>query len=143
VDASVAVKWQLADEEHRAEAERLRQAIKGGLQLWVPAIWHYELASVFSKAVHTRRLDEDTARDAVGALIGTPFAVVPPPEPMAAFALARRFNRSIFDCFYLAIAEERACDSWTDDRKLARTLSPAYPFVRWIGDFPEADAPAP
>jgi len=62
---------------------------------------------------------------------------------MQAFDAARRFNRSVIDCFYLSIAEERGCDFWSDDRKLCRALSSRYPFVRWIGDYPRPGSGTP
>ena len=142
LDASIAAKWHLRDEAFLDQADSLRLAItEERFLLVVPTVWPYEVVSIFSKAVANRRLDEEAARLAAQAALVIPREEVFPAEPMDAFALARRFNRSIFDCFYLAIAEERGCDFWTDDRKLARALSPAYPFVRWIGDFPGAPTP--
>ena len=143
VDASVVAKWQLADEEFIVEAERLRSLIyKGALELVVPWFWHYESASIFSKAVHNRRLPEEKAVLAIQIVSLLPARVVPPPQPLRAFASARRFNRGVIDCFYLALAEERNCDFWTDDRKLARAVGAQYPFVRWIGEYPDPSLPA-
>jgi predicted nucleic acid-binding protein len=74
-------------------------------------------------------------------LVDLPGLVLDRPSPAEAFSLARRFNRSVYDSLYLGIAEELRCDFWTDDRKLHRALSAEYPWVRWIGDFPEPTAP--
>lgn len=142
IDASVAAKWQLSDESYVREAEALRTEVAAGrLALVVPAYWQFELASVLSKAVSLGRVDDAGAVEALEAFIGIPTAVVPMPSPHEAYRTARRFNRSVIDCFYLAIAEERGCDFWSDDRKLCRALSPTYPFVRWIGDYHPAPSP--
>jgi predicted nucleic acid-binding protein len=111
IDASVAAKWYLQDEERLDEAERLRRELEADrLMLVVPAFWGYEVASIFSKAVANRRMALDAARAGVEALLGIPRIEVEQPDPIAALDLARRFNRSVIDCFYLAIAEERGCD---------------------------------
>jgi predicted nucleic acid-binding protein len=144
VDPSVAAKWQLKDEMLASEAERLRHSIHArDLRLVVPAFWAYEIASIFSKAAANGRLTEAEARRATMDFVSLPSEYVPTPDAVAAFDAAQRFNRSVIDCFYLAIAEERGCDFWTDDRKLHRTLNGTYPFVRWIGDYPQPpEAPA-
>ena len=42
----------------------------------------------------------------VGALTFLPALSLGLPTPMEAYELARRFNRSVIDCFYVAIAEQ-------------------------------------
>jgi predicted nucleic acid-binding protein len=144
VDASVAVKWVLEDEEHRAEALRRRQDIRSGTHtLVVPSFWDYELASIFSKAVSTKRLTEERGRQHLSVFLRFPAVTIGIRAPDVAFADARRFQRSVIDSFYLSLAEERGCDFWSDDRKLCRALSTRFPFVRWIGDYAAPASPAP
>jgi predicted nucleic acid-binding protein len=134
----------LADEAFVPQAEALRQEILQGRDtLVVPWIYRLEVASILSKAVDNGRIAETRAREAVAILIDIVHITVPPPEPGEAFDLARKYRRSVFDSFYLVIAEERGCLFWTDDRKLARALGPTHPFVRWIGEYPDPAAPAP
>jgi predicted nucleic acid-binding protein len=136
-DASVAAKWHLQDEEHVAQAGQLLAAVLGGrFSLVVPEIWRFEVGSIFSKAVANRRVTEAEGRTALADTLLVPHVAFSPPDPVAAYEAARRFNRTIFDGFYLALAEERGCDFWTDDRKLVRALSNSYPFVPWIGNYP-------
>jgi predicted nucleic acid-binding protein len=142
VDASIAAKWQLEDEAHRENALLLLAQIESGrLRLLVPAIWDYEVASIFSKAAANARVEPAAARNTVEAVLDLSRIRVPLPSPLEAFDAARRFNRTLIDCFYLTIAEEYGCDFWTDDRKLVRTLGARYPFVRWIGDYPQPPTP--
>jgi predicted nucleic acid-binding protein len=141
LDPSVAAKWYLTDEQYYAQAEQLRLRVEAGdHDVVLPFFWDYEVASIFSKAVANQRLGEEVAREAVQALLGLPAVVLVPPAPIQAFDDARRFNRTLIDCFYLSAAEERGCDFWTDDRKIVRTSAPPTPGVRWIGDYP---IPAP
>lgn len=142
-DASVVAKWALKDEDHVVEAEWLRQTVKAdAARLVVPSFWEYELASILSKAVANGRMQDAKAQTALRELLQIPWLIVPIPDATRSYHEARRFERSLIDCFYLALAEERGCDFWTDDRKLCRALSGSYPFVRWIGDYP-APAPSP
>lgn len=142
VDASVAAKWQLRDEEHIAEADRLRDRVHAGeLRVIVPSFWVHEMAGIFSKAVANRRMTDAEARTALLDVLEVPAEFHPFPSPLSAYEAARRFNRSVIDCFYVALAEERRCDFWSDDRKLCRTLGPRHAFVRWIGDYAEVGVP--
>src|SRR5437879_6558457 len=83
VDASVAAKWQFRDEAFVAEAERLRLDIKSGrLRLVVPAFWSFEIASIYSKAVANRRMEEADARTALRDALVLPPVIVPLPDPL-------------------------------------------------------------
>lgn len=135
--ASVAAKWRLPEEEYALQAEWLLDDVSAGtIRLVVPSFWAYEIASILSKAVANRRIAEEAAAQALEILLEMPSDFRPLPDPAAAFKAARRFNRTLIDCFYLTLAEQRGCDFWTDDRKLVRALAARYPFVRWIGDYP-------
>ena len=47
IDASVAAKWELRDEQYREAADDLRLRVRAGqLRLTVPAFWQYEIASI-------------------------------------------------------------------------------------------------
>lgn len=141
IDASVAAKWYLSDEPYLGQSERLRQMIEEDeLSLVVTRFWIYELAGIFSKAAERGRLSDSLAQLSLQAAASLPREEVELPDPLDALNAARRFNRSVYDCFYLAIAEERGCLFWTDDRKLAHALGPNYPFVRWIGQYPDPAA---
>lgn len=143
LDASVAAKWYLLDESHVEQAQELRREIEAErLLVIVPVFWTYEVASLFSKAAAAGRLSDEEARLAIQSILVIPRTEMQLPEPLEAFDLARRYGRSLIDCFYLAAAEARACDFWTDDRKLVRALGGRCRFVRWIGDFvPPSAAP--
>jgi len=44
--------------------------------------------------------------------------------------------RAAYDAHYLALAQHLACDFWTDDQRLLRSLAGALPFVRDLDSDP-------
>ncbi len=70
------------------------------------------------------------------------FAVLPivPVSPAgvdrAALALSIQYELpTVYDAYYLIVAQRAVCDFWTDDRRLLRILAGRLPYVRWIGDY--------
>lgn len=50
-----------------------------------------------------------------------------------ALVLASRFDlQATYDAHYLALAEERDCEFWTADKRLARATNGAFPWLRLI-----------
>ncbi|MDP9370272.1 MAG: hypothetical protein M3Q03_18700, partial [Chloroflexota bacterium] len=52
----------------------------------------------------------------------------------AAFAVAHRLKH-VYDAHYAVLARLLETELWTADRALLKSLVPAAPWVRWIGDF--------
>ena len=44
---------------------------------------------------------------------------------------------TMYDAYYVVLAQRHGCDFWTDDQRLLNTLNGRLPFVRWIGSFAE------
>ncbi|HKA56489.1 MAG TPA: type II toxin-antitoxin system VapC family toxin [Candidatus Binatia bacterium] len=66
VDASVGVKWQLADEEHVDKAIAIRQAfLRRALAIIVPVIFAVEWANAINVAILRGRFPENEWRDAL------------------------------------------------------------------------------
>lgn len=56
--------------------------------------------------------------------------------------LALRFHQSRpHQMSYVALADLHGCDLWTADSRLIATVQGELPWVRWIGDFVQMDAP--
>lgn len=137
VDASVSIKWANPLEEHADEANQMLDDFETGvLALLAPAFWEYELASGISKAIHRGDLTEDEGREALQKTLALGIPLHPNPGPQQAFELARRYQRSLYDSFYLDLAERESCDFWTADAKLYNAVKDTLPFVRWIADYP-------
>jgi predicted nucleic acid-binding protein len=115
VDASIAVKWFL-DEVH---AEAARHALSDEYELLAPDLIWAEVASAFWKRRRRVELSADTVHTLLEYFRRAPVqtarlsALVTP-----AFELAARYDRTIYDAMYLALAAMEECPLVTGDRKL-------------------------
>ncbi len=102
VDASVAVKWALA-EPGREEALRVLEI---GHRLVAPDLIYAEVANVFRKRTKQGEMKVDQAEAALGALSLSIQTVVSSRDLAAnAFRFAQQLDHSAYDCFYLAAAK--------------------------------------
>jgi predicted nucleic acid-binding protein len=56
------------------------------------------------------------------------------PLVQRAFSIGSAYNCSVYDCIYVALAEEFGCEMITADEKLVNALGSRFP-VRWLGSF--------
>jgi predicted nucleic acid-binding protein len=112
VDSCVAVKW-YAPEPDRAAARKLL-----GLPLIAPDQIRAEVASALWKKVRAREVERAQALRALSHLVRT--VKFMPSEPLAeqALDLALDLGQSVYDCFFLALAQTLNFPFITADRKL-------------------------
>jgi predicted nucleic acid-binding protein len=135
LDASVAAKWFLlaADEPLSTEALRLlRLYAKAQVSLLVPDLFFPEFSNIFRKAERRGRCNAATADTAVSEILHGGFSTFPTsPLIEPAIQIARTFDRTVYDCIYVALAVETNTHLVTADEKLANSL-PGMP-VTWLG----------
>lgn len=134
LDASVGLKLVLS-EEHSEFAEVWVRRHSGGLR--IPGHWYAECANALWAKVRLRRtLDEAVALNALQMLIEMPLLSVPVEVLLpSAVDLALRFERTVYDSLYLALALREQCPFVTADLRLYNALAPALPAtVRWIAE---------
>lgn len=138
IDASVAVKWLLGDEEHVPQALALRRVIiSRDLTVAVPPIFPFEVAHTLVRAARRGRLGPDQLERGLRAVVDLGFEVVADPEvALAALDLASRLGTSAYDAAYLAVAIARRATFVTADRPLHDTALAAGQDVAWLGDLP-------
>ncbi len=136
VDASVAVKWVMA-EEH-AEAALL--LLESGIGLAAPAHWLGEALNAIWAASRRGDLVEQEAQERAATLAEAPVAAVPLGQlATAAMTIALRLGITIYDSLYLALAEQQDATLVTDDRRLlqaARRDDRLRDRVLWLGETP-------
>jgi predicted nucleic acid-binding protein len=121
VDASVAAKWHLRDEDHVEEAEELlRRHVVGDLWLAAPAFIRHELAQVLERARRARRIPEDQALRRLRAFLELKIHAQFDTDELVALALeiAQHTGATAYDAMYLAYAEELGLDVVTADEEL-------------------------
>jgi len=137
VDASVVIKWFLDDEEEVAAARRLRDDfVSFKVQVLAPTLIFCEVGNAFLVAYRLNRLTLRHVRsylqDFLDIALPTFFS---PRITASAFELARKYQLSVYDALYVALARSEGCDFYTGDKKLFRKLSRKLPEVKWVGDY--------
>ena len=132
VDASVAVKWVVA-EDFSDQADLLK-----GSALCAPAHWQAEAVNVLWAKVYRGDLLPAGAIDRARMLMQAPVELVPL-SPLMDEALKQSLAHgiTIYDSLYLALAVARDIAFVTADRKLLQKLSGdpnLMALVRWVGD---------
>ena len=124
VDASVAVRW-LFDIDGAAQADALLQS---GEPLIAPDLVFSEITNAAWKMTALAALPGETAAQAVlrsGDFIQEIVASRELKDP--ALAIAIELRHLAYDCFYLALAEQRDCQIVTaDERLLARCVGTSF-----------------
>jgi predicted nucleic acid-binding protein len=119
VDASVAIKWFILEPDRAAA----RQLLEPDKRLIAPELLLAEVANAMWKRVMTGAGD---ARQAPLAAASLPrfFTRLVSLTPLAtkALAIAAELRHPVYDCFYLALAEEQDATMVTADRRLVARL---------------------
>jgi predicted nucleic acid-binding protein len=136
VDASVAAKWCLPPRGETLVPESLRllgEFTAGRVRFSVPDLFWPELGNIFWKAVRTARISRESAAQAIHSMSELPIPTLPSlPLLKDAFTIASRFQCTVYDSTYaaLAVASDRLLV--TADERLANSLAAHLP-VRWLG----------
>ena len=137
IDASVALKWPLRDEEPVPQADALLDDLLAGqLSVLVPTLFDYEIANVLRVAVSRGRLSESEAQAALEKfglyrIERVDFASL----QATTFQLALRHQRSVYDSAYVALAQSLGVWLFTGDKRLFNAVGSALNWVKWIGDY--------
>ncbi len=136
LDASTGAKWLLpADgEDLIPEARNLLIAHElGHVEFVVPDLFWSEVASAVRKAIRRKRLSPEEGAGLVRDLLAYDLETLPSRTVIdRAFAIASTHDCSVYDCVYVALAEDVGCDMITADERLVNALGSRFP-VRWLG----------
>jgi len=138
LDASVVVKWYLADEAEVAAAVRVREAIvSGAVTAAVPSLLSAELAHAVVRATRQERLTAETATAVVLTHARFEEAL-----DIAAVTGTRAVEEALsagvgaYDGAYLALARDRGAPLVTADRRLYEQAIAGGIDALWLGDAP-------
>jgi predicted nucleic acid-binding protein len=137
IDASLALKWELNDEEHVENAVVIRDAslLSRRLHLLAPSLFMYEVIDGITVAGRRIRFDPQRGAQMLRRMLSVG-VTLRTPDPGRTFDVAARFQISAYDAAYVALAEMEAVELWTADYPLFRAVTASMPSVRWIGDWP-------
>ncbi len=138
VDASVAAKWFLVEDEQDVElARQLRRVCMAGeTELHAPAVFGCEVGHLLLSASRRRppRIEEDRAVEGVRELFAVPIRIHPLAEQDAeeAMRMAIRFSKTFYDMTYLVLARKLDCKLCTADERVAGATDAGFPSDRII-----------
>lgn len=132
IDANVAVKWVVAEQDSSVADSLYRDAEAAGRQIFTPLHFNAEVANAVWRKVTRGLLTFDEGLAALAALqeyrtLGiSPAGLLP-----RSFEVARALRyAAVYDCIYVAVAELVGCELWTADGGLANAAAAAGLSVR-------------
>lgn len=137
IDASVLLKAYLPDETLRASVDSLMQDHQQGrLNLAAPLLLRYEVANALRTAAYRGRISSQQACDAFSMLVEAPLTYYDNAQLLKdALQIALRFQYSVYDSVYLALAQTLGTWCYTGDLRLYNALHPHLPYLQWIGSY--------
>ena len=138
VDCSIAV-YVVLEYPLSSQVEGLWKSwIEADVKIIAPRLWLNEVTSAIHKVYMLKRISEESALDALNAILSLGVELFDEDNGLClnAFAWATRLEQlPAYNSFYLALAEQSNAAFWTADKRLAhgaRQLGAAW--VRWIGE---------
>jgi predicted nucleic acid-binding protein len=140
VDASVAAKWILADEDYAIQADALYMATVDAFEpIVAPPLLPIEVTNILRRRLRAQPpLPRSEAIRLLEHFLALPALTLTAPEGLYRRALELADDHGLpaaYDAHYVALAEYFGCQLWTADERLLRQLGGRLPFVRWIGDY--------
>ncbi len=126
VDASVLVAWLVDD----GPVGQWAEAIVARGEIAAPHLVVAECANILRRAVLAGDVTADVASLAHADLLDLRMELVPY-APLASRVWALRSNLTVYDAWYVALAEALSCPLVTLDHKLSRATGPRCRFVTY------------
>jgi predicted nucleic acid-binding protein len=137
LDSSVAFKW-VVPEDDSDKANRIRDDFRKGIhQLFAPEFFPFELAHALTRAERQGRIKVGEAKTFWTDAMTT----VPGLLPVLQFAdraidISSQARVGVYDCLYVALAEQEKCELVTADDKLVKNLLAMFPFLVELKSLP-------
>jgi predicted nucleic acid-binding protein len=137
VDSSVALKWVLPEID-TPKAIGLRDDFRNGIyELLAPDVFAIEIAHALARAERRKIINPPEGTQKLVDVLGTlPRLHSYLPLLARAFEIATAARHGVYDCLYIALAEQETCDFITADDRLVKNLQAQFPFIRSLASFP-------
>lgn len=133
IDASVAVKWFLPEED----SDAARALLDSGHDLLAPDLLYAEVGSVLSKRARRGEFAQTDGLNMLRSLMQLRIVMRPhPPLAEAAWAICTRYGQSFYDSLYLALALGSEARFVTADKRFFNALkdTPLAPHMAWVSE---------
>lgn len=137
IDASLAAKWAIPEPGSDLALALATRWAKQRTRLVAPGLILPEIANAVYKRILRGEIDLATAREAIRIVLQFGIEIREEPGvPSRALELAHDLKRpTVYDCYYLALAEIYHCEVWTGDQRLYNAVRERLPWVNWIGAY--------
>jgi len=137
IDASIVLKWYLADEEYGKNAiSLLDKYLSNELDIFAPSLLEYEVINGLIIAQKRGRIKEEKILTAIDGFVSLEIKL----KNLSLFYprvlhYCKVYNRSVYDASYLVLADEEQISLITADEELYNIVKKDLKWVKWIGDF--------
>ena len=137
LNSSVGFKW-VVPEVDSDKALRLRDDFRNGVhELVAPDVFPIELAHAITRAERQGRVTVAHGWALwLGVMADSPHLFPSIPLIPRAYEISSRMRVGIYDCLYVALAEQEKCQLVTADDKLIRNLQGRFPFIVALTSLP-------
>lgn len=134
VDASVAMKWFVKDEENRSQALYLLKQFKlEEINFIIPDLLFYEVANAFKTFVRAKRITLTAGNKYIKRLLELNLLIVYSSTLIGpALKLAHKFDISVYDASYLALAKSQKIPFYSADEKLLNKIPSGFKYVNHL-----------
>lgn len=139
VDASLALKWVLAESDSNTAVMLLDQWTDEGISVIAPALFTYEVTNILYRQVVAGKLAYEEAKQgltdlfSVGVLLK--FSQHEDVSTQAMEFAHQLHLPATYDAHYLALALHENCEYWTADKRLWNIVKGKFSWVRWFSDY--------
>jgi predicted nucleic acid-binding protein len=134
LDCSVAAKWLLPEPDRAPALRLLEQYGTKEISLIAPDLLLAEFASLLTKRCRRKQMTGEQAREACNLMTRcSPRLFELRPRLSLAMDISLRYQISLWDSAYIALASEFDCACLTADRRLFRGSAGRHPSLRLLG----------
>jgi len=143
IEASVAIKWLIAEEFSEKADRLLAEAGRLRIRLVAPPLLFSEVTNGIYQRLRRRDITIAQAQRALIWFYDLPITPARIADLHArSFEFARRHSlKSVYDAEYAVVALETRSQLWTADRAFFETIPEPRNWIRWIGDLPNQGTP--
>jgi predicted nucleic acid-binding protein len=138
VDANLALKWVLIEEDSPQSIGLLEKWKIEGKKVIAPALFAYEVTNIIHRQAVTGKLTHDEALQGLSKLFSLGIALkfsTYVEISKQAIKYAHRFHLSAtYDSHYLALASREKCEFWTADTRLWNVVKSELTWVHLLSD---------
>lgn len=137
LDSSVAFKW-LVTETLSDKAELLRQDYQNGVhELISPDVFPVEVTLALTRAERQGRITSvEGAKLYIDLMICLPRLVAYISFLPRAYEISSQMRVGVYDCLYIAVAEQEKCELITADDKMVKNLQGQFPLIKHLSTLP-------